>query len=92
MLQGKLVLETMDIAGLVRVASDVGISCPVGIMMGFPDETEAEILQSVELAKRLVDAGAKYCSFYIPIPFPVVSFIIWLLPVDIWMQILIQTL
>lgn len=66
----KLHLETMDVVELVRVASRVGISCPVGIMMGFPDETEAEILQSVELARRLVDAGAKYCSFYIPIPFP----------------------
>lgn len=66
----KLHLETMDVVELVRIAARVGISCPVGIMMGFPDETEAEILQSVELARRLVDAGAKYCSFYIPIPFP----------------------
>ena len=33
-------------------------------------KTEEEIMKSVEYAKRAVDAGAKYCSFFIPIPFP----------------------
>lgn len=66
----KLNLEAMDLEELVRVASGIGISCPVGIMIGFPDETEEEIMMSVEMGRRLVGAGAKYCSFYIPIPFP----------------------
>jgi anaerobic magnesium-protoporphyrin IX monomethyl ester cyclase len=66
----KLNLDAMDLVELVRVASRIGISCPVGIMIGFPDETEQEIMQSVELGRKLVGAGAKYCSFYIPIPFP----------------------
>ena len=66
----KLNHEAMDVEELVRVASRIGISCPVGIMIGFPDETEQEIMQSVEIGRRLVGAGAKYCSFYIPIPFP----------------------
>ena len=66
----KLNHEAMDVEELVRVASRIGISCPVGIMIGFPDETEQEIMQSVEIGRKLVGAGAKYCSFYIPIPFP----------------------
>ncbi len=67
---GKLHLPTMDIVEMVRIASGIGITCPVNMMIGFPDETEAEIMQSIEYAKRVVDAGAKYCSFFIPIPFP----------------------
>ena len=66
----KLNLATMDVVELVKVAVAVGIECPVNMMIGFPDETEAEILQTVELAKKLVDAGAKHCAFFIPTPFP----------------------
>ncbi|QQG46205.1 MAG: B12-binding domain-containing radical SAM protein [Candidatus Niyogibacteria bacterium] len=66
----KLNLETLDVIELVRVASGVGIVCPINMMIGFPDETEKEIMQSIELAKRLVEAGAYYCTFFIPIPFP----------------------
>ncbi len=67
---GKLHLPTMDIVEMVGIAAKIGITCPVNMMIGFPDETEAEIMQSVDYAKRVVDAGAKYCSFFIPIPFP----------------------
>lgn len=67
---GKLHLPTMDIVEMVKIARKVGITCPVNMMIGFPDETEEEIMMSVEYAKRVVDAGAKYCSFFIPIPFP----------------------
>mgnify|MGYP001614459833 CR=1 FL=1 len=66
----KLNLATMDVVELVKVAVAVGIECPVNMMIGFPDETEAEILQTVELAKKLVDAGAYYCSFFFLTPFP----------------------
>lgn len=66
----KLNVETMDLVHLVKTACDVGITCPINMMIGFPDETEEEIMQTVELAKRLVDAGAGYCAFFIPTPFP----------------------
>ncbi len=66
----KLNLSTLDVVELVRIATRLGIKCPINMMIGFPDETEEEILQSVELGKRLVDAGAAYCSPFIPIPFP----------------------
>ncbi len=66
----KLKLATMDVVALVKTAVEAGIACPVNMMIGFPDETEAEINQSVELAKKLVGAGAERCAFFIPTPFP----------------------
>lgn len=67
---GKLNLATMDVLKLVRVARRVGIVCPVNMMMGFPDETEEEMMLSVTLGHRLMEAGASYITPFIPIPFP----------------------
>lgn len=67
---GKLNLSRLDVLELVRTAVEVGITCPVNMMMGFPDETEEEMQQSIELARKLVDNGAPYVTFFIPIPFP----------------------
>lgn len=66
---GKLNHSRMDVIELVKTAVSVGITCPINMMIGFPDETEAEMRASIELGKRLVDAGAEYCTFFIPIPF-----------------------
>lgn len=67
---GKLNLEKMDVENLVRVAVDIGIACPINMMIGFPDETEGEIAKSIMYAQKLIDAGAPYVTFFIPIPFP----------------------
>lgn len=67
---GKINHSKLDVVELVRVATEIGITCPINMMIGFPDETEAEILASIELGKRLVEAGAAYCTPFIPIPFP----------------------
>lgn len=66
----KLDLGTLDVVELVRIASGMGITCPINMMIGFPDETEAEMMRSIVLGKKLVEAGAAYCTFFIPIPFP----------------------
>ncbi|MEK9186276.1 MAG: radical SAM protein [Patescibacteria group bacterium] len=66
----KLHLETMDLIEMARIAVDVGITCSVNMMIGFPDETEEEMRNSAAYGKRMVDAGAKHCSFFCPIPFP----------------------
>ena len=66
----KLNHATLDVVELARIATRVGIACPVNMMIGFPDETEEEILSSIELGWRLVEAGAPHCTFFIPIPFP----------------------
>ena len=67
---GKLNHQKLDVVELVCAAVSVGITCPINMMIGFPDETETEMLQSVELGKQLIDAGAPYVTFFIPIPFP----------------------
>jgi radical SAM superfamily enzyme YgiQ (UPF0313 family) len=54
----------------MRVMTDMGIQAPVNMMIGFPDETEDEINTSVDFAKKLMDYGAPYVTFFIPIPFP----------------------
>ncbi len=66
----KLNHETLNVHELVRIAVKVGIACPINMMIGFPDETEDEMRKSIELGKQLVEAGAPYCTFFIPIPFP----------------------
>lgn len=66
----KLKLAAMDVVKLTQIAADIGIICPVNMMIGFPDETEEEMMKSVDMARRLIDAGAPYVTFFIPIPFP----------------------
>ena len=66
----KLNLSFLNVVELVRAAVKIGIICPINIMIGFPDETEEEMRLSINLGKKLVDAGAAYCTFFIPIPFP----------------------
>jgi len=66
----KINLEKFDVVNLARIISKIGIKCPVNMMIGFPDETEEEIMRSIELGEKLVQAGAPYCTFFIVIPFP----------------------
>lgn len=66
----KLNHKQLDAVELVKIAVSKGITCPINMMIGFPDETEEEIKETIELGRRLVLAGAKYCSIYIVIPFP----------------------
>lgn len=67
---GKLDHKRLDVIELVREAVRIGIICPINMMIGFPDETEEEMMMSVEMAKHLIEAGAPYVTFFIPIPFP----------------------
>jgi len=66
----KVLLDRMDVVGLMKDISDHKILAPVNMMIGFPDEDEKEIQESIDLAKKLRDAGAPYVTFFIPIPFP----------------------
>ncbi|MFA6105015.1 MAG: radical SAM protein [Patescibacteria group bacterium] len=66
----KLRHDKLNVLELVREAVKIGINCPVNMMIGFPDETKAEMNETVELAKKLIDAGARHVTFFIPIPFP----------------------
>lgn len=67
---GKLNHHRLDVVELVGLAKEIGLTVPINIMIGFPDETEEEIIASVELGRKLVAAGAHYVTYFIPIPFP----------------------
>ena len=67
---GKNNLTTMNFPLLMKTMTDIGIKAPVNMMIGFPDETEDEMKQSITLAHKLMDSGAPYVTFFIPIPFP----------------------
>ena len=60
----------MNLFLLMKTMSKMKIQAPVNMMVGFPDETEKEINMSIDFAKKLMDHGAPYITFFIPIPFP----------------------
>ncbi len=66
----KVNLDRMDLPLLMKKMTNIGIQAPVNMMIGFPDETETEINMSIDFAKKLMDSGAPYVTFFIPIPFP----------------------
>jgi radical SAM superfamily enzyme YgiQ (UPF0313 family) len=39
-------------------------------MIGYPDETQEEIFQTVMMARKHVDAGLRYALFFTVVPFP----------------------
>tara|TARA_Y100000310_G_C20671605_1_gene810596 strand:+ start:59 stop:1546 length:1488 start_codon:yes stop_codon:yes gene_type:complete len=67
---GKVKLDKMNLPDLMKAMRVRGIKAPVNMMIGFPDENEVEINQSIDLAHKLMDSGAPYVTFFIPIPFP----------------------
>lgn len=67
---GKWNLETMNPIDLVRAAKKVGLKVPGNFMIGFPDETPEELRCTVDLAKKLIQEGLTYASFFIVVPYP----------------------
>lgn len=60
-------LITEDIKKSVRLIQEVGLSCTASFMIGYPDETREEILQTIGFAKEL---GLNNCQFFITQPEP----------------------
>lgn len=67
---GKWNPETMDVIKLVREARKLGLKVPGNFMIGFPDETKEELDSTIKLAKRLIQEGLTYASFFIVVPYP----------------------
>lgn len=67
---GKISHETYDIAALIRKANQLGITVSSCYLIGYPDETYEELLQTILVAKRHMDAGSEYVNFTIVTPFP----------------------
>ena len=67
---GKWNPETIDVVKLVRTAHKLGLKIPGNFMIGFPDETPEELQQTINLAKKLMNEGLTYASFFIVVPYP----------------------
>lgn len=67
---GKISHETYDIAALIKKANQLGITVSSCYLIGYPDETYEELLQTILIAKKHMDAGSEYVNFTIVTPFP----------------------
>ena len=59
-----------DTGKLIRAFNDAGIRVSGNYMIGYPDETVAEIFDTVRTARRNVDQGLDYALFFAVVPFP----------------------
>lgn len=63
-------VDQIDSGRLIRAFDEAKIRVSGNYMIGFPDETEAEIYETVRAAKRHVDEGLDYALFFSVVPFP----------------------
>lgn len=67
---GKISHEKYDISALIRKAQAVGIDVASCYLIGYPDETYEELMQTLVWAKRHMDAGSSCVNFTMVTPFP----------------------
>jgi len=67
---GKISHENYDISTLIRKANALGITVSSCYLIGYPDETYEELLTTILVAKKHMDAGSEYVNFTIVTPFP----------------------
>lgn len=63
-------LAECDVFDLVRKLGAAGITADANFMIGYPDETPAELENTFELARRVMQAGLSGCQFFMVQPFP----------------------
>ncbi len=71
---GKVNLSVHDITGLIRKAKALGMSIGGNYTFGYPDETEQEMMETFELAKRHMGEGLDNANFMLITPFPGTAF------------------
>lgn len=63
-------VEKTNVSELVKIANKLGLKIPGNFMIGFPDETEEELDLTLDMAKKLMNDGLTYASFFIVVPYP----------------------
>lgn len=63
-------VDKTDTEALIRAFNRAGIRVSGNYMLGFPDETQAEIFETVMMAKRHVEQGLNHALFFAVVPFP----------------------
>ena len=67
---GKWHIHTLDTKELIRACDRVGIGTAGNYMIGYPDETLAEIHKTILFAKRHVEEGMNHAALFAVVPFP----------------------
>lgn len=63
-------LAQCDVLDLIRKLGEAGIVADANFMIGYPDETPAELENTFALASRVMHAGLSGCQFFMVQPFP----------------------
>lgn len=67
---GKFNLEKTDTDSIIQEAKKIGIVVGGNYLIGFPDETEDEMTETILLAKRHMDIGMDRANLMCVVPFP----------------------
>jgi radical SAM superfamily enzyme YgiQ (UPF0313 family) len=63
-------VEQFDVKNLVKEIKRVGMRVAANYMIGFPDETEDEIIQTIDFAKENMTYGLDASNFFMVMPLP----------------------
>lgn len=63
-------IEKTDIKSLLKVLDANSIKASGNYMIGYPDETEAEVFKTILMAKQHVEQGLNHALFFTVVPFP----------------------
>ena len=72
-------IEQVNCGNLIKAFEAANIQVSGNYMLGFPDETEAEIYNTVEMAKSHIDLGLDYALFFSVVPFPGTTLFDWVI-------------
>jgi radical SAM superfamily enzyme YgiQ (UPF0313 family) len=76
---GKWKVDRVNSCELIRAFETAKIHVSGNYMLGFPDETLAEVYQTVLMAKTHVDQGLDYALFFSVVPFPGSTLFDWVM-------------
>jgi len=63
-------IDKVNHTQLVTDIAKLNIQACGNYMLGFPDETREEMFQTIDMARRHMDAGLSQANFFIVVPFP----------------------
>jgi len=63
-------VEDFDVKNLVKEIKRVGMRVAANYMVGFPDETEKEIKETIDFAKQNMSYGLDASNFFLVMPLP----------------------
>ena len=63
-------LPRVDVSALIKACNEHSIRVSGNFMIGFPDETEEEVYNTIEFAKKCMSDGLNAANFFLCMPLP----------------------